>query len=202
MGGASHRTSPSRANPPRGGHARALTSTHCDGEYTRDSRRHLFWSLEARPKENGETGFPISPLRTHLRQAFVALAAGRGWPQPPKGPRVTNGLRDPRSPPPSSGHDRSMRMDRSHRTPAPVSRQQPPLERRCGASSKTTSSKHSRGPSAAFATARRPCGPSTPPDVLALASTPSFVRGTFCLAAVTFKRENQAPPVDWRDNED
>jgi len=33
-------------------------------------------------KENGETGFPISPLRTHLRQAFVALAAGRGWPQP------------------------------------------------------------------------------------------------------------------------
>ena len=139
MGGASHRTSPSRANPPRGGHARALTSTHYDGEYTRDSRRHLFWSLEARPKENGETGFPISPLRTHLRQAFVALAAGRGWPQPPKGPRVTNGLRDPRSPPPSSGHDRSMRMDRSHRTPAPVSRQQPPLERRCGAPPKTTS---------------------------------------------------------------
>ena len=90
-------------------------------------------------KENGETGFPISPLRTHLRRAFVALAAGRGWPQPPKGPRVANGLRDPRSPPPSSGRARSMRMDRSHRAPAPVSRQQSPLERGCGASSKTTS---------------------------------------------------------------
>ena len=32
--------------------------------------------------------------------------------------------------------------------------------------------------------------------------TPSFVRQTICLAASTFKRENQAPTVDWRDNED
>jgi hypothetical protein len=124
----------------------------------------LLWSLEvqlrddrARPrptKENGETGFPISPLRTHLRQAFVALAAGRGWPQPPKGPRMASGMRDPRSLPPSTGHARSMRMDRSHRTPAPVSRHHSPLERGCGIPSKTTSTEHSRGPSAAFATAR------------------------------------------------
>jgi hypothetical protein len=124
----------------------------------------LLWSLEVqlrgdrarqRPtKENGETGFPISPLRTHLQRAFVALAAGRGWPQSLAGPRVAGELRDPRPLPPSSGHDRSMRMDRSHRTPAPVSRRQPPLERKCGVPSKTTSTEHSRGPSAAFATAK------------------------------------------------
>ena len=158
--------------------------------------------LRFRAKENGETSFPVSPLRTHLRRAFVALAAGRGWPQPLAGPRMASGLRDPRPSPPSSGHDRSMRMDRSHRTPAPVSRQLPPLERRCGIPSKTTSTEHSRGPSAAFATARKPYGPSTPPDVLALASTPSFVRRTICLTAFTSKHENQALPVDWRDNED
>ena len=90
-------------------------------------------------KENGETGFPISPLRTHLQRVFVALAAGRGWPQSLAGPRVAGELRDPRPLPPSSGHVRSMRMDRSHRTPAPVSRQQSPLERGCGASTKTIS---------------------------------------------------------------
>ena len=105
-------------------------------------------------KENGETSFLVSPLRTHLQRAFVALAAGRGWPQPFAGPRVTNGLRDPRPLPPSSGRVRSMRMDRSHRTSAPVSRRHPPLERRSGAPSKTTPTMHSRGPSAAFATAR------------------------------------------------
>jgi hypothetical protein len=105
-------------------------------------------------KENGETGFPISPLRTHHQRAFVALAAGRGWPQPPKGPRMASGMRDPRSLPPSTGHARSMRIDRSHRTPAPVSRHHSPLERGCGIPSKTTSTEHSRGPSAAFATAR------------------------------------------------
>ena len=109
---------------------------------------------QSHTKENGETGFPISPLRTHLQRAFVALAAGRGWPQSLAGPRVAGELRDPRPLPPSSGHVRSMRMDRSHRTPAPVSRHQPPLERRCGIPSKTTSTEHSRGPSAAFATAR------------------------------------------------
>ena len=127
---------------------------------SRVRHRHQFWSLEVRrqcrhrpKKENGETGFPISPLRTHLQRAFVALAAGRGWPQP-RG--AASGQWNAGSPPATtiSGHDRSMRMDRSHRTPAPVSRRQPPLERGCGIPSKTTSTEHSRGPSAAFATAR------------------------------------------------
>ena len=173
----------------------------------RSGRCRLFWSLELAPtdwrtKENGETGFPISPLRTHLQRVFVALAAGRGWPQSLAGPRVAGELRDPRPLPPSSGHDRSMRMDRSHRTPAPVSRQRSPLERGGGVSSKTISTRHSRGPSAAFATARHLTAPLSARPFPLIAEHPSFVRRTICLAAITFKRENQGPSVDWRDNED
>ena len=202
MGGASHRTSPSRANPPRGGHARALTSTHCDGEYTRDSRRHLFWSLEARPKENGETGFPISPLRTHLRQAFVALAAGRGWLQPPRGPRVASGLRDPRSPPPSTGRVWSMRIDHSHRTPAPVSRQRSPSRERGAVLRRRRLLGTLQRPISSFRHREETLRSLYSARCSRLRVTPSFVARTICLAAVTSKRENQAPPVDWRDNED
>jgi hypothetical protein len=125
-------------NPCHRGHVETHAYTYCPPLYPHAPPRPIT-VIRTWAKENGETGFPISPLRTHLRQAFVALAAGRGWPQPPKGPRVTNGLRDPRSLPPSSGHVRSMRMDLSHRTPAPVSRHHSPLERGCGASAKTTS---------------------------------------------------------------
>src|SRR5258708_23361630 len=146
--------------------------------YARGWRGHQLWSLEVQPpvgagrtKENGETGFPISPLRTHHQRAFVALAAGRGWPQPPKGPRMASGMRDPRSLPPSTGHARSMRIDRSHRTPAPVSRHHSPLERGRGVPSKTTSTEHSRGPSAAFATARHLSVPPLHPMLPALADT-------------------------------
>jgi len=110
-------------------------------------------------KENGETGFPISPLRTHHRRAFVALAAGRGWPQPPKGPRVAGGLRDPRSLPPSAGHVRSMRMDRSHRTPARFPVSSPPLERGCGIPAKTTS-RDTPEPISGFRHREAPCGAS------------------------------------------
>ena len=161
------------------------------------ARRYQSWPT----KENGETGFPISPFRTHLRQAFVALAAGRGWPQPPKGPRVTNGLRDPRSLPPSSGRARSMRMDRSHRTSAPVSRHHSPLERGCGTSTKTTS----RGTPEAhqqLSPPRETLRSLYSTQCFRLRVTPSFVTETICLAVVTFKRENQASAVDWRDNED
>ena len=154
-------------------------------------------------RESGETSFPVSPLRTHLRRAFVALAAGRGWPQSLAGPRMASGLRDPRPSPPSSGHDRSMRMDRSHRTPAPVSRQPSPLERGGGAPSKTISTRHSRGPSAAFATARNLTVSLSARRPFAFQRTATnFVRRTICLAAQAFKHENPPTPVDWRDNED
>ena len=88
---------------------------------------------------NHARGELVEPLRAHLQRAFVALAAVRGWPQSLAGPRVADGLRVPRSPPPFSGHVRSMRMDLSYRTPAPVSRQQPLLEKGCGVSQRTTS---------------------------------------------------------------
>src|SRR6476661_8777998 len=106
-----------------------------------------------RTKENGETRFPVSPLRTHLRRAFVALAAGRGWPQPLAGPRVAGGLRDPRPLPPFPGRVRSMRLERSHRTPHrfPVT-SSPREEVRC--SVKDDFGEALQSPSAAVATAR------------------------------------------------
>ena len=76
-----------------------------------------------------------------------------------------------------------------------------PLERRCGAPSKTTSTRHSRGPSAALATARNLAVPLSARCPRSRA-VPNFVRQTFCLEAHADKRENRALPVDWRDNED
>lgn len=127
-------------------------------------------AIGSRAKENGETGFPISPLRTHLRRAFVALAAGRGWPQPPKGPRVANGLRDPRSPPPSSGHVRSMRMDLSHRTPYrfPVGN---PLSRRGAVPRQRRLREALQRPISSFRHREEPCGPSLRPVLVAFADT-------------------------------
>ena len=151
-------------------------------------------------KENGETGFLVSPLRTHLRRAFVALAAGRGWPQPFAGPRVAGELRDPRPPSPSSGRVRSMRMDRSHRTPVPVSRRALP----------------SRG---GAVLRRRRLRQSTPETHQQLSPPRGTLRSLFSVRfrlitvselresnihfrVARIKRWNQRPAVDWRDNED
>ena len=167
--------------------------------------RALMSGLEARgpmsTKENGETSFPVSPLRTHLRRVFVALAAGRGWPQPLAGPRVAGEMRDPRPLPPSSGRARSMRMDRSHRTPVPVSRQQPPLEKGCGAPSKTISVERTGSPSAAFATARNLAVPLSVRRS-ARHGPPNFVRGSICFRVACSKRGIHSRPVSQRDNVD
>ena len=61
--------------------------------------------------------------------------------------------------------------------------------------------RHSRGPSAAFATARNLAAPLSARR-LPLSRTPNFVRRTVILGTQSIKRENLLAPVDWRDNED
>jgi len=153
-----------------------------------------------RTKENGETSILISPLRTHLRRAFVALAAGRGWPQPLAGPRVAGVLRDPRPLPPSSGHVRSMRMDRSHRIPAPVSRQHLPsrrdaVHRRRRLRRGTPEAHQQLSPPRETL---RSLSPSSPRS----SRTPNFVRRNISLCRSAGKPENHRVPVSQRDNED
>ena len=61
--------------------------------------------------------------------------------------------------------------------------------------------RHSRGPSAAFATARNLAAPLSI-RCAPLSRTPDFVRRTLFLCTQPIKRGTPPTPVDWRDNED
>jgi len=151
-------------------------------------------------KENGETGFLVSPLRTHLRRAFVALAAGRGWPQPFAGPRVAGELRDPRPPSPSSGRVRSMRMDRSHRTPVPVSRRA--LPSRGGAILRRRRLRRGTPEAHQQLSPPRETLRSLSPSAARSSRTPNFVGGNICLRRAPGKAENRTVPVSQWDKGD
>ena len=76
----------------------------------------------------------------------------------------------------------------------------PPLERRSGAPSKTTSARHSRAhqrlsPPRGTLRSLSPSGSGSSPS-------PNFVPPTFRICALLGKRRNRRQVVDWRDNED
>ena len=123
-------------------------------------------------KENGEAGCPTSPLHTSLKERSSRSSAGRGPTQPGKDHEGLVKLRDPRSPPPSSGADRPCAWTFHNESPAAFSCQRSP-SRRARIVPSDEFAGHSGNPSAAFATARSLSAP------LRVMRPPRFVERNF-----------------------
>ena len=115
-------------------------------------------------------------------------------------PRVAGELRDPRPLPPSSGHVRSMRMDRSHRTPAPVSRRI--LPSRGGAVLRRRRFRRGTPEAHQRLSPPRETLRSLSPSGFRSSRSPNFVRRTFCLHTRSDKHGIPPVPVSQWDNGD